>query len=156
MFEKKFYMNLCITNAKKGVTNDEGGPFGAVIVKEGLIVGVGNNRVLVDNDPTAHGEMVAIRNACKNLGTFDLSGCELYTSAEPCPMCLSAIMWSNIKKVYYGCSVEDTDKIGFRDGFIYDWLENRDTKVLDLEQLERDSAIEAFNLWREKENKTQY
>lgn len=109
------FMEEAISQAYTGITLKHGGPFGAVIVKDDVIVGRGHNRVLVDNDPTAHGEMVAIRDACKNLGTFDLTGCELYTTAAPCPMCKCAIMWANIKTVYQGCDLQDTDKIGFRD-----------------------------------------
>lgn len=109
------FMELAIDEAKKGIRNKEGGPFGAVIVKDGEVVGSGHNKVVANNDPTAHGEMMAIRDACNRLGTFDLTGCELYTSSEPCPMCKCAIMWANIKKVYYGCTVNDAEDIGFRD-----------------------------------------
>lgn len=109
------FMELAIDEAKKGIRNKEGGPFGAVIVKDGEVVGRGHNKVVANNDPTAHGEMMAIRDACNRLGTFDLTGCELYTSSEPCPMCKCAIMWANIKKVYYGCTVNDAEDIGFRD-----------------------------------------
>lgn len=109
------FMELALNEAKKGIRNKEGGPFGAVIVKDGEVVGQGHNKVVADNDPTAHGEMMAIRDACNRLGTFDLTGCELYTSSEPCPMCKCAIMWANINKVYYGCTVNDAEDIGFRD-----------------------------------------
>lgn len=109
------FMKLAIDEAKKGIRNKEGGPFGAVIVKDGEVVGSGHNKVVANNDPTAHGEMMAIRDACSRLGTFDLTGCELYTTSEPCPMCKCAIMWANIKKVYYGCTVNDAEDIGFRD-----------------------------------------
>lgn len=109
------FMELAINEAKKGIRNKEGGPFGSVIVKDGKVVGRGHNKVVANNDPTAHGEMMAIRDACNRLGTFDLTGCELYTTSEPCPMCKCAIMWANIKKVYYGCTVNDAEDIGFRD-----------------------------------------
>ena len=109
------FMKLAIDEAKKGIRNKEGGPFGSVIVKDGQVVGCGHNKVVANNDPTAHGEMMAIRDACNRLGTFDLTGCELYTTSEPCPMCKCAIMWANIKKVYYGCTVNDAEDIGFRD-----------------------------------------
>lgn len=109
------FMELAINEAKKGIRNKEGGPFGSVVVKDGKVVGRGHNKVVADNDPTAHGEMMAIRDACNRLGTFDLTGCELYTTSEPCPMCKCAIMWANIKKVYYGCTVNDAEDIGFRD-----------------------------------------
>lgn len=150
------YMYICAGEAIKGVLSNHGGPFGALVVKDGKIVGIGHNRVIVENNPTLHGEMVAIQDACKNLGTFDLTGCELYTSAEPCPMCLSAIMWANIKKVYYGCTVEDTDNIGFRDGFIYDWLQNRNEDVLKMECVDRENCLKAFEVWQEKVDKEQY
>ena len=109
------FMNEAIKEAYIGIENKHGGPFGCVIVKDGKIVGRGHNHVVINNDPTAHGEMVAIRDACKNLGTFDLSGCELYTSGYPCLMCFTAILWANIDKVYYACNTTDTEIIGFRD-----------------------------------------
>lgn len=109
------FMELAIKEAQEGIHNGDGGPFGAVIVKNGKVVGKGHNMVVACNDPTAHGEMEAIRDACQRLDTFDLTGCELYTTSEPCPMCKCAIMWANIKKVYYGCTVNDAENIGFRD-----------------------------------------
>ena len=118
--ENRNYMNEAIKEAYEGINKKHGGPFGCVIVKAGTIVGKGHNMVLVNRDSTCHGEMQAIRDACKNLGTYDLSGCELYTTAEPCPMCLGAILWSNIRNVYYGCDRKDTDGIGFRDDEFYD------------------------------------
>ena len=113
------YMKIAIEEARHGITHKHGGPFGSVVVKDGKIVGRGHNRVLRDKDPTAHGEVSAIRNACANLGTYDLTGCDIYTTAEPCPMCRAAIMWANISNVYFGCTVADTDDIGFRDGNFY-------------------------------------
>lgn len=113
------YMSEAVKEAYEGINAKHGGPFGCVIVKDGRIVGRGHNRVLVDHDPTAHGEVTAIRQACLSLGTHDLSGCELYTTAAPCPMCKGAILWANISKTYYGCTVEDTDGIGFRDEVFY-------------------------------------
>ena len=110
------FMKIAKENAENGIANKEGGPFGAVIVdKSGNIISNGNNKVLKNNDPTAHAEIVAIREACKKLNTYDLSEYILYTSCEPCPMCLSAIIWANIKEVYYGCTKEDAGSIGFRD-----------------------------------------
>lgn len=150
------YMEICVKEAIEGVLSGHGGPFGAIIVKDNEIVGVGHNKVVIENNPTLHGEIVAIQDACKNLNTFDLTGCVLYTSAEPCPMCLSAIMWSNIKQVYYGCTVADTDNIGFRDGFIYDWLQNRDDNVLKLDCIDRNECLEAFKVWTDKQDKQQY
>lgn len=150
------YMNICVEEAIRGVLANDGGPFGSVVVKNGEIVGVGHNSVIINNDPTAHGEMMAIRDACKNLETFDLTGCELYTSAEPCIMCLGGIMWSNIKKVYYACSVADTDDIGFRDGFMYDWLKDRNKETLDMKQIDRENGMRAFKVWVDKLDKEQY
>ena len=120
MSDKKKFMQEAIREAYEGINNRHGGPFGTVIVKDEKIVGRGHNRVLLNQDPTCHGEVEAIRDACKNLGNFDLSGCQLYTTAAPCPMCKGAILWANISKVYYGCTIDDTDKIGFRDQVFYD------------------------------------
>ena len=153
------YMKIANELAKENVITNHGGPFGAVIVKNGEIVGKGNNHVVLDNDPTAHGEMVAIRDACKNLNTFDLSGCELYTSCYPCPMCLSASIWANIKTVYYGNTKEDAEEIGFRDDFIYEYIKNNNENesILKLIQIDRDETIKAFEEFKNKtENKTMY
>ncbi len=109
------YMRMAIEQARRGMERGDGGPFGCVIVKDGEVIGRGHNQVLKDSDSTCHGEMVAIRNACEKLRTYDLSGCELYTSGEPCHMCLCAAMWANIDKIYYGATIEDNAKIGFRD-----------------------------------------
>ena len=109
------YMQLAIEEARDGIRKSHGGPFGSIIVKDGEIVGRGHNRVLKNNDPTCHGEISAIRDACYNLDTFDLSGCVIYTTGEPCHMCLCACMWANIDKIYYGCTIEDNGRIGFRD-----------------------------------------
>ena len=113
------YMRMAINEARKGIRAGHGGPFGAVIVKDGVVVGKGHNQVLKNNDPTCHGEIMAIRKASKNLGTYDLSGCEIYTTGEPCPMCMSAILWANIDKIFYGCNIQDTEEIGFRDAKFY-------------------------------------
>lgn len=109
------YMQLAIEEARKGITNGEGGPFGSIIVKDGQIIGRGHNMVLKNHDASAHGEISAIRDAGKNLGSHDLSGSVIYTTGEPCPMCLCACMWANISKIYYGCTIADNDRIGFRD-----------------------------------------
>ena len=150
-------MREAIKEAEKNLLTDDGGPFGTVIVKDGKVVGRGRNLVLKNNDPTCHGEMQAIRDACANLGTYDLTGCELYTSAYPCPMCLGAIIWANIKKVYYGNTAEDAKAIGFRDDFIYQFIEGKckDKNVLELEQIGQEEAIKAFKCYQ-KENKTIY
>ena len=151
------YMNEAIKESAKNLSTGEGGPFGAVVVKNGKIIGRGHNEVIKNNDPTCHGEMQAIRDACKNLGTYDLTGCELYTSAYPCPMCLGAIIWSNIKTVYYGNAAEDAAAIGFRDAFIYEFIEGHcsDNAVLKLQQLDRDQAIKVFEQYK-KNNQTIY
>ncbi len=155
------YMKLAKDLAKDNLITNAGGPFGACVVRDGEIIGKGSNHVLENNDPTAHAEVMAIRDACKNIGSYDLSGCELYTSCYPCPMCLAAIIWANIKKVYYGNTKEDAARIGFRDDFIYDYLEtlsdeNPDEGVLQLISMDREETIEEFNLFAEKENKTIY
>ena len=137
--------------------NTGGGPFGSVVVKDGKIISEGMNRVTVNNDPTAHGEIVAIRNACKILNTFNLSDCSLYSSCEPCPMCMSAIYWSRIGKVFYGNTREDAKKIEFDDSFIYSEIskKNEDRSVL-MEQISRNEAIEAFEIWNNKIDKPKY
>ena len=112
---RKEYMEMAVNEAREGIRNRDGGPFGAVIVKDGEVVASGHNRVLSSNDSTCHGEIDAIRKAESLLGTYDLTGCELYATGEPCPMCLAAIMWANIGKVYYGCRLSDNEGIGFRD-----------------------------------------
>ena len=143
-------MKVAKEKADEGIKNGQGGPFGAVIVdKEGNIIAEGNNKVLKENDPTAHAEIVAIRNACKKLNTYDLSNYILYTSCEPCPMCLSAIIWSNIKEVYYGCTKEDAGKIGFRDDIIYDYLEGKRKDLIKLEKMDREECIETFKKYSE-------
>lgn len=150
------YMKLAKEMATNAIISNEGGPFGAVIIdKEGNIVATGNNQVLKNNDPTAHAEVVAIRNACAKLNTYDLSDYILYTSCEPCPMCLSAIIWSNIKQIYYACTREDAAKIGFRDDLIYEYLKGNNPDLIELHQIDRDQCIETFEQY-EKENKTIY
>ena len=137
--------------------NSGGGPFGSVIVKGNEIISEGMNRVTVNHDPTAHGEIVAIRNACKELNTFNLSNCLLYSSCEPCPMCMSDIYWSRIGKVYYANTRDDAKKIEFDDSFIYSEIskENKDRSIL-MEQISRDEALEAFEVWKNKTDKTKY
>lgn len=149
-------MKIAKDCASHGMTKGEGGPFGAVITdKNGNIIAQGNNMVLANNDPTAHAEVTVIREACKKLGTYDLSGYILYTSCEPCPMCLSAIIWANIKTVYYGCTREDAGNIGFRDDAIYEYLEGKKKDLLELKQLDRDDCIALFEEYK-KEGKTIY
>mgnify|MGYP004586548465 FL=1 len=146
------FMNIAKQNAERGIKEKEGGPFGAVIVdKDGKIIANGNNQVLKQNDPTAHAEMVAIRNACKKLEKYDLSGYTLYTSCEPCLMCLSAIIWSNIKEVYYGCTKKDAGEIGFRDDAIYDYLKGENNDLINLEEMDRDECIKTFEEYKKQD-----
>lgn len=150
------YMKLAKEMAQNGHRHGEGGPFGAVIVDEhGEIIAKGNNKVLINNDPTAHAEVVAIREASKKLGTYDLSNCVLYTSCEPCPMCLSAIIWANIKEVYYACTKKDAANIGFRDDAIYEYLKGNNKDLIKLEPIDREECIEVFEEYK-RENKTIY
>jgi tRNA(Arg) A34 adenosine deaminase TadA len=145
-------IELSIENIKNG-----GGPFGAVIAKDGDIIATGTNRVTADNDPTAHAEVNAIRKACQTLKTFDLSGCTIYTSCEPCPMCLAAIYWAHIDKIYYGNNKKDAADIGFDDSYIYDELNlpvEKRTKLMN--ELLPGEAIKAFQLWANTEEKTEY
>ena len=151
-----FFMQKAIELSINNINNN-GGPFGCVIVKNNKIISEGVNGVTQNNDPTAHAEIVAIRNACKKLNTFDLSGCELYASCEPCPMCLSAIYWSHIDIVYYGNSRENAAEIEFDDKFIYDEMKKDiDERKIPLKQILKNEAIKAFNLWAQTENKTKY
>ena len=150
------YMHLAKQTEQEGMRRGEGGPFGAVITNEkGEVISIGNNQVLKENDPTAHAEIVAIRDACKKLNTYDLSKYVLYTSCEPCPMCLSAIIWANIKNVYFGCTKDDAGYIGFRDDIIYDYLKGIDVNLLNMKQIDRNECIELFEEYK-KENKVIY
>ncbi len=150
------YMEIAIKEAKKGIENGDGGPFGCVIVKDNKIVGKGHNRVVLKHDATCHGEMEAIRNASKNLNTFDLSGCELYTTGEPCPMCLSACLWANIEKVYYGCTIVDNENIGFRDNKFDNLMGGRKKLKSYLTQIDRDECLKLFEYYNNLTNKTNY
>jgi len=141
---KEQYMKMAIEEATEGILKRHGGPFGSIIVKDGKVIGRGHNSVLRYKDPTCHGEISAIRNACAHLGTFDLSGCELYTTGEPCHMCLCACMWANISKIYYGCNIEDNGKIGFRDDKFDSIFSGRDKLGDYMEELDRQSCLELF------------
>lgn len=153
---QKDYMRRAIELSKESVANG-GGPFGAVIVKDGKIIAESSNSVTIDNDPTAHAEVNTIRKACKALNTFELVGCEIYSSCEPCPMCLGAIYWSRLDELYFANTKKDAADIGFDDSFIYDELnvsvENRRVKT---SQFMREEAIVAFQNWEEKVDKTEY
>ncbi len=151
------FMTRAIELARSGMDNNDGGPFGCVVVKDGNIVGEGNNRVTSTNDPTAHAEVVAIREACKMLNAFQLDGCSIYTSCEPCPMCLGAIYWARPATVFYACTREDAAAVGFDDDFIYDEisLPNQDRERVMINLL-REQGVELFQAWMEKADKTEY
>ncbi len=149
-------MRRAIELSKTSVRNG-GGPFGAVIAREGEIIAEGSNKVTIDNDPTAHAEVSTIREACKKLGTFDLSGCVIYTSCEPCPMCFGAIYWAHLEKIYYANDRKDAGKIGFDDDFIYEEIAIQPQyRKKPSEILLRNEAIEAFKMWELKDDKTEY
>ncbi|MEI2748042.1 MAG: nucleoside deaminase [Ferruginibacter sp.] len=154
--EEKF-MREAIAMSQHGLRNNEGGPFGCIIVKGDEIVGRGNNKVTSTNDPTAHAEVVAIRDACKNLETFQLEDCEIYTSCEPCPMCLGAIYWARPKVIYYANSREDAASVGFDDSMIYEEMSKAySDRKIPISSLSRDEAFRVFMEWQEKEDKKAY
>ena len=139
-------MKRALIEGRIGIKRKHGGPFGAVVVKDGKIIAAGHNRVLKNHDATCHGEIMAIRAASKKLKTHDLSGCEIYTTAEPCPMCLGAIMWANIEKIYFGCNIEDTEKIGFRDKEFYSL--DGEAKAKMLEEMDRKECLKLFKEYK--------
>lgn len=155
MYEQKFMdeaIRVSIENIKNG-----GGPFGAVVVKDGEIISAEGNSVTITNDPTAHAEVNAVRTACRRLGTYDLEGCEIYASCEPCPMCLSAIYWAHIDRIYYAATREDAASIGFDDQMIYDEIPMKQSeRQIPGEQRSRNSALQAFDEWRNKIDKEEY
>lgn len=157
MTREEKLMKEAIELSEKGMRNNEGGPFGCVIVKGDTIIGKGNNLVNVTNDPTSHAEIVAIRDACNTLGTFLLEGCELFTSCEPCPMCLGAIYWAGLNKIYYANSRNDAAQIGFNDSIIYQEMncDLKDRKI-PMINLSREAAQKVFIEWSEKKDKTIY
>lgn len=142
------YMKIAIDEAREGITHRHGGPFGSVIVKDGKIVGKGHNRVLLNQNPTCHGEVEAIKDACSNLNTFDLTGCEIYTTGEPCHMCLCSCMWANISKIYYGCTIKDNDSIGFRDDKFDKIFGGRDKLGDYMTEIDRDECLKLFDEFR--------
>ncbi|WP_231490122.1 nucleoside deaminase [Pedobacter sp. Leaf170] len=151
------FMRLAISLSVKNVKENIGGPFGAVVVKDGEIIAGSGNKVTSTNDPTAHAEVSAIRLACTKLNTFDLSGCVIYTSCEPCPMCLGAIYWAKIDTIYYANTKFDAENIGFSDKFIYEELDKAmDDRSLPIVQLMRDEALEAFRLWEKSPLRLEY
>ena len=139
------FMQIAIREAREGITNGDGGPFGTAIVKDGVLIASGHNHVLAYNDPTCHGEVDAIRKACKRLGTFDLTGCELYTTGEPCHMCLCACMWANISRIYYGCTIADNEIIGFRDNKFDQIFGGRDKLGDYMTEVDREACLRLFH-----------
>lgn len=155
--DDKRFMQRAIELAREGIDGNEGGPFGCVVVRDGEIIGEGNNRVTSANDPTAHAEIIAIREACRSLNSFQLDGCSIYTSCEPCPMCLGAIYWARPAKVFYACTRDDAAKIGFDDAFIYAELgKDNGHRSLPIEGMMRNEALDVFNKWSTKTDKIEY
>jgi guanine deaminase len=151
------FMRRAIELAQHGIDANDGGPFGCVVVRNGEIIAEGNNRVTSTNDPTAHAEVVAIRNACENLGTFQLDNCVIYTSCEPCPMCLGAIYWARPKQIFYACTREDAAKIGFDDQFIYDEIgKDLNERKIPIINLGRKEGQTVFDNWANKTDKKEY
>lgn len=150
-------MHRAIQLAEKGMKNGSGGPFGAVVVKDGEIIGEGYNSVISSSDPTAHAEVLAIREACRKLNSFQLEGCAIYTSCEPCPMCMGAIYWARLQKVFYASTREDAAEIQFDDQFIYEEFEKpKKKRQIDFQNLMREEALPLFKKWKETPDKTLY
>lgn len=155
--DKEFFMQEAINLAKESMESGQGGPFGAIVVKDGKIIGKGSNRVTSDNDPTAHAEISAIRDACKNLNSFQLDGCDIYTSCEPCPMCLGAIYWARPSAVYYAATKDDAADAGFDDEFIYEEIDKPiEERKIPMKQILRKNAQLVFAGWKSKEDKIEY
>ncbi|UAY52977.1 nucleoside deaminase [Ferruginibacter albus] len=157
MTREERFMLEAIKLSHQGMTNNEGGPFGCIVVKGDEIVGRGNNLVLLTNDPTAHAEVVAIRDACQHLNSFQLEDCEIYTSCEPCPMCMGAIYWARPKVVYFGNSRGDASEIGFDDSMIYEELsQSTEQRKIPMRSIGREEALKVFEAWKNKMDKTMY
>ncbi|MEN0004267.1 MAG: nucleoside deaminase [Bacteroidota bacterium] len=153
----EYFMQKAIELAQKGMAEGAGGPFGAIVVKDGQIIGSGYNSVTSTNDPTAHAEVLAIRAACQYLGSFQLTDCTLYTSCEPCPMCMGAIYWARPARVFYACSRQDAAAIGFDDEHIYEELDKAmPLRQLPISQLMRKEALPVFELWQQKKDRVDY
>ena len=153
----RFFMQRAIDLSREGMQSNQGGPFGAVVVKDGKIIGEGNNCVTSTNDPTAHAEIVAIRNACKEINDFQLEGCYIYTSCEPCPMCLGAIYWARPEKLFYACTKKDAASIGFDDDFIYkEIILNIEERAIKTTQIMNEEGVVVFREWEEKVDKIEY
>ncbi len=152
-----YFMQRAIDLAEKGIDSNAGGPFGAVVVKDNKIISEGYNKVTSTNDPTAHAEIIAIKAACKKLNSFQLDDCTIYTSCEPCPMCLGAIYWARPKKVFYACNREDAAMIDFDDQFIYDELKKQiDERQIEFINIMKKEALKVFKKWEKKPNKIEY
>lgn len=157
MEDRKQFMMKAIQLARENVLKSNGGPFGAVVVKDGKIIGTGINKVTTNHDPTAHAEIVAIREACNHLQTFDLTGCEIYASCEPCPMCLGSIYWARLSKLYYAATKDDAAKANFNDAHIYrEFNLPKEKRSLPSSQMLRDEALKVFESWNSSHNKTLY
>lgn len=154
--QAKKHMKRAIVQAYSGMRKNHGGPFGAVIVRNGEVIAKAHNMVLKTNDPTAHAEVVAIRRAAEKLKKFDLSDCEIYSTCEPCPMCLAAIYWAGIRRIHYGCTRKDAEKIGFRDKRLYDLIKKRKSPVVDKIKLERGECLKPFREWTRKKDRVTY
>ncbi|MCK9266590.1 nucleoside deaminase [bacterium] len=155
--DRSFFMEVAVKEAFKGIQNQNGGPFGAVITHNGKVIAKTHNRVISSKDPTAHAEILAIREASKFLDKFDLSDCEIFSTCEPCPMCLSAILWARIKKLYYGCTRNDAEDIGFDDRVIYEIIDiKKEKKLLKKIMIDRDKCLLPFIEWSKKQNKITY
>jgi len=152
------YMQLAVDEGFKNIRSGDGGPFGAVIVRDGEVIAHARNKVLLTHDPTMHAEMIAIRLACERLGRFDLSDCDMYSTCQPCPMCIGAIFWARIKRLYYGALDSDADAIGFSDKFIYDAIRAnfQGQEALTIESLDREGCLELFRAWESKQDKEMY
>lgn len=157
MNQENKYMRQAIELARENASSSGGGPFGAVVVKEGRVISACSNSVTPDNDPTAHAEVNAIRAACRELGSFDLSGCTLYSSCEPCPMCLSAAYWARVDKIVFAADRNDAADAGFSDAFIYDELSlDTDKRSIPMEKLMQKEGTEPFDIWKSNEKKIRY
>ncbi|MET0753272.1 MAG: nucleoside deaminase [Pyrinomonadaceae bacterium] len=157
MEKDEIFMSRAISLAQNGMDSNAGGPFGAIVVRDGEIIGEGSNRVTSTNDPTAHAEITAIREACRKLGSFQLENCTIYTSCEPCPMCLGAIYWARPERVVFACTREDAAKIGFDDQFIYEEIEKKiDEREMKIVNFMREEALKVFENWERKADKTEY
>ncbi len=150
------FMQQAIKEAEKGIKNNHGGPFGSVVVKNNEIISLAHNEVVKNNDCTCHGEMLAIKKACKKLNNFNLKGCDIYTTSEPCPMCMGAILWANINSVYYGCTINDAENIGFRDEDFYEVLSFNKNNLKNYIQVDRDECLKLFEKYKNLNNKTIY